>query len=267
LTYISYYILATNKKPSNSLLVSSIYLRLLASVSQFRWSSRLLRFSLQLGLDHYFASLDLFADYGPGSRWRPRKSQEISQQVHANRSSTGRTSGRSLHRRFRHLLFLPYSGAFSGTALTGSLFTSTLSTFLLLWLPTSCPKSDSERFVLTLSFSYCYVVYFSFQRDCFIFYAYGWAYMANTYWAYLRNRDSIYTILSWGETDAPSTFPLTTFQLAFVSIFGAASVLHGLMYVIDRIRWLVYERAEKRNRLQLAMAKMGSWAIDEKTKL
>lgn len=96
------------------------------------------------------------------------------------------------------------------------------------------------------------------KRDCFIFYAYGWAYMANTYWAYLRNRDSIYSILAWGETDEPSTFPLTTFQLAFVSIFGAASVLHGLMYVIDRIRWLVYERAEKRNRLQLAMAKMGS---------
>jgi len=82
--------------------------------------------------------------------------------------------------------------------------------------------------------------------------------MANTYWAYLKNRDSIYSILAWGETDEPRTFPLTTFQLAFVSIFGAASVLHGLMYVIDRIRWLVYERAEKRNRLQLAMAKMGS---------
>lgn len=47
----------------------------------------------------------------------------------------------------------------------------------------------------------------------------------------------------------------------------AEHVLIAAVVQIDRIRWLVYERAEKRNRLQLAMAKMGSWAIDEKTKL
>jgi len=83
------------RSQSNSLLVPSIYLRLLASVSQFRWSSRFFRLPLQLGPNYYFASSDLFANHGSRAGWRPRSTQEISQQVHANRSCPGRTSGRT----------------------------------------------------------------------------------------------------------------------------------------------------------------------------
>ena len=71
------------------------------------------------------------------------------------------------------------------------------------------------------------------------------------------DRDAIYSILAWGEKP-PSDFPLTTLQLAAGSIFVGLTLLHGYMWTIDQLRWKVYERNEKKNKIQLAMQRAGS---------
>ena len=99
------------------------------------------------------------------------------------------------------------------------------------------------------------------KRDLGNMWVYGWIYMANTYLAALFGRDSIYSILTWspwGEEKEPSNFPLTAFQLAAVAIFGAITFLHGFMWTVDQLRWKVYERNEKKNKIQLAMQRAGS---------
>jgi len=96
------------------------------------------------------------------------------------------------------------------------------------------------------------------KRDMLNMYGYGWIYMINTYVAYLFGRDSIYSILTWGERDPSIDFPLSTWQLACYSIFGGITILHGFMYCVDQLRWKVYERKEKKNQIQLAMQRAGS---------
>lgn len=96
------------------------------------------------------------------------------------------------------------------------------------------------------------------KRDLVKMWIYGWLYMANTYAAYLCGRDSIYSILTWGERDPGVEFPLTTMQLATWAIFGGVTFLWAFMWCVDQLRWKVYERNEKKNRIQLAMQRAGS---------
>jgi hypothetical protein len=96
------------------------------------------------------------------------------------------------------------------------------------------------------------------KRDLLNMWVYGWIYMANTYLVSFFGRDSIYSVLTWGEKDPNSTFPLTAFQLAYYAIFGGVTFLHGFMWTVDQLRWKVYERNEKKNKIQLAMQRAGS---------
>jgi len=96
------------------------------------------------------------------------------------------------------------------------------------------------------------------KRDLLKLWGYGWLYMGNTYLAYMMDRDAIYSILAWGEKPASSDFPLSTIQLAAASIFVGLTILHGYMWTIDQLRWKVYERNEKKNKIQLAMQRAGS---------
>lgn len=96
------------------------------------------------------------------------------------------------------------------------------------------------------------------KRDLLKLWVYGWIYMSNTYLSYLMGRDSIYSILTWGERDAAIDFPLSTMQLATYAIFGGITILHAFMFCVDKLRWKVYERNEKKNQIQMAMQRAGS---------
>jgi hypothetical protein len=96
------------------------------------------------------------------------------------------------------------------------------------------------------------------KRDILKIWVYGWIYMANTYVAYLCGRDSIYSILTWGERDSSIDFPLSTIELATYAIFGGITFLWSFMWCVDQLRWKVYERNEKKNKIQLAMQRAGS---------
>ena len=97
------------------------------------------------------------------------------------------------------------------------------------------------------------------KRDLGNMWLYGWIYMANTYIAAFFGRDSIYgSVLTWGERPESSTFPLTAFELFFYAIFIGVTFLHGFMWTVDQLRWKVYERNEKKNKIQLAMQRAGS---------
>jgi hypothetical protein len=100
------------------------------------------------------------------------------------------------------------------------------------------------------------------KRDLGNMWIYGWIYMGNTYLAALFGRDGIYgSVLSWNpwnEPREPSNFPLTALELSFYAIFGGVTFLHGFMWTVDQLRWKVYERNEKKNKIQLAMQRAGS---------
>ena len=90
------------------------------------------------------------------------------------------------------------------------------------------------------------------KRDFFNIWVYGWMYIGNTYLSYLLGRDSVYSVLTWGQRHGSIDVSLSPLQLATYLIFIGFTILHGLFWMVDQLRWKVYEWNNKKNQLQPA---------------